>query len=432
MANNPFSNISAGITGSLGGSTTPKKKFMSLQAQGTNPQALAPNSTSSTGRATFSPITANTGATSTQSPSVSAPAQQTTQNPALTTPAAKTFISNQMPSTQTPTVQPEAQKTGTPTVTGGETINQPKADPYRDAMTAYVQSLSPSKEETESRKYLSSLLDTSRREEEKALESGETLGFASGEAARVNKNRAFDILAAQGGLEALTGQRKATTEGQKARLDYEKSLVPEEKSINEKYGSGAIGEYNFAKEQGYKGSFADYQNEDANRKAKATGGGQDLNALLSVTEAQALGVPYGTTRAQALGSSVTGKPTAEQSKARQFAVSADNANNVLGTLGYTPGNIEVPLPNLLKGSDRQQFEQASRAFVNATLRRESGATITDDEFKNKYRELIPQAGDGQKVMEQKALARAAAVKSIQEAGGDVAQSGNADPLGLGI
>lgn len=41
-------------------------------------------------------------------------------------------------------------------------------------------------------------------------------------------------------------------------------------SISEKYGTGAIGEYNFAKSQGYTGSFTQYQNEDANRKAKAT------------------------------------------------------------------------------------------------------------------------------------------------------------------
>jgi len=34
----------------------------------------------------------------------------------------------------------------------------------------------------------------------------------------------------------------------------------------------AIGEYQFAKEQGYTGSFQQYQNEDANRKAKASGG----------------------------------------------------------------------------------------------------------------------------------------------------------------
>lgn len=43
-----------------------------------------------------------------------------------------------------------------------------------------------------------------------------------------------------------------------------KALEPQ--SVTEKYGTGAIGEYNFAKSQGYKGTFNAYQNEDANRK----------------------------------------------------------------------------------------------------------------------------------------------------------------------
>ena len=110
-------------------------------------------------------------------------------------------------------------------------------------------------------------------------------------------------------------------------------------------------------------------------------------------------------------------PTVDQSKARQFAVAAGDANTVLDTLGYDPGVVEVPLPNVLKSSERQQFEQASRAFINALLRRESGATITDDEFKNKYKELIPLQGEAAGVKEQKARARRAAVQSITEAGG---------------
>ena len=160
-------------------------------------------------------------------------------------------------------------------------------------------------------------------------------------------------------------------------------------------------------------------------KTYAPGSGDGGSKILSVSEAQALGVPYGTTRSQAMGLGVTGKPTAEQSKARQFAVSAENANNVLDTLGYNPGVVEPPLPNVLKSSDRQQFEQASRAFVNSVLRRESGATITDDEFKNKYKELVPSAGDAPAVQAQKQAARVAAVQSVKEAGGDMPTAGQA-------
>lgn len=54
-------------------------------------------------------------------------------------------------------------------------------------------------------------------------------------------------------------------------------IIPQvNKSPSEIYGSGSIGEYNFAVSQGYKGSFTDYQNEDANRKARAAGTGNGL------------------------------------------------------------------------------------------------------------------------------------------------------------
>ncbi len=150
---------------------------------------------------------------------------------------------------------------------------------------------------------------------------------------------------------------------------------------------------------------------------ETSSGGDNPNRVLSATEAGLLGVPYGTTASEAYGKSATAKPTVEESKARQFAVAAENADRVLAEIGYDPGLIEISqLPNVFKGEKRQQFEQAARAFVNATLRRESGATITDSEFTNKYKELIDQAGDSPAVKLQKADARRAAVQSIKEAG----------------
>jgi len=53
----------------------------------------------------------------------------------------------------------------------------------------------------------------------------------------------------------------------------------ESKKPSDLYGTGIIGEYNFAKSQGYKGTFIQYQNEDANRKFKATGGGSTPKAV---------------------------------------------------------------------------------------------------------------------------------------------------------
>lgn len=49
-------------------------------------------------------------------------------------------------------------------------------------------------------------------------------------------------------------------------------------------GPSSVQEYEYAVGQGYKGSFSDYQNEDANRKAKASGGG--LEGFLSAGQMQ--------------------------------------------------------------------------------------------------------------------------------------------------
>lgn len=110
----------------------------------------------------------------------------------------------------------------------GALLTQPKRDPmdnYRSAFESYLSSLQPSSAETEASKYLADLSLQSRKDYEKALESGETLGFATGEAARVNRNNSFGIEAAANTLNALTSSREAMTEAQKARLGFEENAL---------------------------------------------------------------------------------------------------------------------------------------------------------------------------------------------------------------
>jgi hypothetical protein len=69
-------------------------------------------------------------------------------------------------------------------------------------------------------------------------------------------------------------QQKEAADLAQRQLDAANALIlaKAKESPTDKYGTGSIGEYNFAKSQGYTGSFTQYQNEDANRKAKASGG----------------------------------------------------------------------------------------------------------------------------------------------------------------
>lgn len=136
------------------------------------------------------------------------------------------------------------------------------------------------------------------------------------------------------------------------------------------------------------------------------------------------------------GRPVMGKGTAPkdlndaQSKALLFGTRAKEADATLGKLA-AGGTIR---PSLIKqgaesipgiggvlgaganalfaSPDQQSVEQAQRDFVNAILRRESGAVISDQEFANAQRQYFPQVGDAPQVIAQKARNRALATDLI--------------------
>lgn len=70
----------------------------------------------------------------------------------------------------------------------------------------------------------------------------------------------------------------------------------------------------------------------------------------------------------------------------------------LGNYALTPG--------------QQTFLQAERNFINAVLRRESGATILPEEFKNARQQYIPQPGDSAQVIAQKKRNRETVLNSM--------------------
>ena len=91
-----------------------------------------------------------------------------------------------------------------------------------------------------------------------------------------------------------------------------------------------------------------------------------------------------------------------------------------GTLGMVPfaGNaladVAGTLTNWTQSENQQKVEQAQRDFINAILRRESGAVIGIDEFTNAKKQYFPQIGDGEKVLAQKAKNRKTAISGIME------------------
>lgn len=125
------------------------------------------------------------------------------------------------------------------------------------------------------------------------------------------------------------------------------------------------------------------------------------------------------------------KPLTEgQSKALLFGSRMQEANTIFDSLekkGVTtsiPGS-RAPMGvgmaiNALQPAELQQLDQAKRDFINATLRRESGAVIAEPEFDNAEKQYFPQPGDSAAVIAQKKKNREVATRGIlaEVPGGD--------------
>jgi len=74
--------------------------------------------------------------------------------------------------------------------------------------------------------------------------------------------------------------------------------------------------------------------------------------------------------------------------------------------------------NYLTSPEFKSYDQARRNFVNAVLRRESGAAIAESEFENANLQYFPQPGDTQQVVEQKRRNRELAIRLIEAGAGE--------------
>lgn len=141
-----------------------------------------------------------------------------------------------------------------------------------------------------------------------------------------------------------------------------------------------------------------------------------------------------------------------QSKANLFGTRAQEADKIIA--GLAARGIQSPstaqqltggegmlgsLATALATPEQQQIDQAQRDFINATLRRESGAVISPAEFTNARKQYFVQPGDSPQVIAQKARNRQIAIGGILAEVPDAkrgvnlapaASAPDADPLGL--
>lgn len=102
----------------------------------------------------------------------------------------------------------------------------------------YLQSLQQPEEVTAQTEYLNKLNLQSKLDQEKALASGETLGFATGEAQRVARNNALYLEAAGNTLDALVAKNASKSTIAKARFDYEQAKLKTQEDKNKGFELG--------------------------------------------------------------------------------------------------------------------------------------------------------------------------------------------------
>lgn len=114
---------------------------------------------------------------------------------------------------------------------------------------------------------------------------------------------------------------------------------------------------------------------------------------------------------------------ADQGKAATFADRIAAANQVLATLDTEGASLRgrvfehIPGGNYAQTPEFQVMDRARRDFINATLRRESGAAIADHEFANARLQYFPQPGDHPAVIEHKRKARELALTGMVRSAG---------------
>lgn len=292
------------------------------------------------------------------------------------------------------------------------------------------------------------------QQQEQALQRGDTLGFAAGEAARVNRNNAIEGMrlaalaeAAQGNLSlAETHAQRALTlkyDAQQQNIKDARStiianwdkLTPSEQKAAEQRLLELNSNDSFIAQQKAQDQQTMQIVTSAVSAARSAGQVIPTSVLTKAMnstpqEATAMLARYGTKTIVSGGGSGSGgaasgkAPTVTQMQYGNYAprllmadkTIKDLTSSVSGMSPFTFG-IYDNLPSFLQPSDIQQYNQAKLNFINAVLRQESGAAISASEYDKYAKQYFPVPGDSQATIDQKRQNREQVIQSyIKNAG----------------
>ena len=130
--------------------------------------------------------------------------------------------------------------------------------------------------------------------------------------------------------------------------------------------------------------------------------------------------------------------SAAQNTVRGFGKRIEQAEKAFADIantGYDRSSIASGIgsmfPNIVRQDEAVRQDQAERNFVNAVLRRESGAAIAPSEFESAEAQYFPRAGDGEDTLKQKKANRELVLQSFKKEAGRTWDEGEQDSSNSG-
>lgn len=124
-------------------------------------------------------------------------------------------------------------------------------------------------------------------------------------------------------------------------------------------------------------------------------------------------------------------PTQAEQTVSEYAARIEQSNPIISTLqpSITKMNplvfeTQLKMPSYLQSAEIQQYVQAASNFINAKLRRESGAVISPTEFSEARSQYLPKPGDSEQTLKNKADNRNLVYASLKKAAGAAYSSVN--------
>lgn len=175
-------------------------------------------------------------------------------------------------------------------------------------------------------------------------------------------------------------------------------------------------EYNWAKENGFTGTAQEYQAWKANlSKQKGMVVEYDPVNGFKMTQGEVDGVkPVKMTESQSKDINFLGRAKKAEEQL------APIENELTSWAQKRADGLPFDAGNYLKSPEYQVAEQAGKEILAIILRKDTGAAVTEQEFKTYGEIYLPQPGDGPEKIAAKRASREAAIKGIQAGLGPLA------------